>query len=367
MTTLSREYVLAINPGSTSTKLAIFKEGQKQEEVIRHPVTELQKFRQIRDQIDYRKKIIEDFLEKANFDGNKCAAVVGRGGLLQPVEGGTYSVNEAMLEDLREERYGAHASNLGAMIAAPLAQRWGCPAYIVDPVVVDELNPIARISGLAGIQRRSVGHVLNQRSVARKAIEQLGKTYSESRLIVAHMGGGISIGVHDHGRIIEMVNGIDGEGPYSPERPGSLPLADFAKKIVTEKLSKPEIRCLLAGDGGLKSYLGETDLRKLVEEMENGDERVRYYLDGMSYQLKQSIGSMAAVLDGNVDAIVLTGGIMYADYIREKLQKDLSWIAPVLAFPGEREMEALYEGAIRVLNGEEEAKTYQVNREGAIE
>lgn len=355
-----REMVLVINPGSTTTKVALFDNHQLYaERKLEHSSEELAKFDRIPEQKEFRKAAVLNFLHEEGAHKRDFIAVVGRGGLLKPIIGGTYLVNEDMIHDLTEESYGTHASNLGAILAREFAALFGVQAYIVDPVVVDELEPLARISGMNGIERRSVAHVLNQKAVAREVLRKLGKTYDKSSVIVAHMGGGISIGAHKNGKIIDVNNGLDGEGPYSPERTGTLPLIPFAEKIIDEGLCLDDVKKLVAGQGGLKSYLQEFDVRKLVEQVENGNEEAKYYLDGMCYQIKKQVGEMATVLNGVVDAIILTGGVAHSDYIAQQLKRDLNWIAPVILKPGEMEMQALYEGVMRVMNHEESALQYQ--------
>ncbi len=352
------EAILVINPGSTSTKTAIFADHKLiAEETLRHSVEEIGQFDGVISQTDFRYKIISSFVEKLEMT-DKLIAVVGRGGLLKPIPGGTYKVEEEMLHDLETEKYNTHACNLGGILANEFAKELNIPAFIVDPVVVDEMKPLARISGLKGIERRSVGHALNQKAVSRKATEELGKTYETSSVIVAHLGGGISIGAHQNGKMIDVVNGLDGEGPYTPERSGSLPLIEFADLIIRENLELGDVKKIIAGNAGLKSYLGETDLREIIKRMEQGEEDAKYYLDGMCYQVAKNIGELAVVLEGKVDAICLTGGATYSEYILGQISKYVEWIAPIKAYPGEMEMEALYEGAARVLAGEETALDY---------
>ncbi|MGM0125541.1 butyrate kinase [Enterococcus sp. AZ194] len=352
------EAILVINPGSTSTKVAIFADHQLiAEETIRHRVEEISQFKSIIDQTEFRYKIVLSFVEKQNLK-DKLVAVVGRGGLLKPISGGTYQINEEMLTDLREEKYNTHASNLGAILANEFAKSLGIPAYIVDPVVVDEMQPLARISGLKGIKRRSVSHALNQKAVARKITKDLGKTYETSTVIVAHLGGGISVGAHLRGKMVDVINGLDGEGAYTPERSGGLPLVDFSDRVIQEHLSLDEVKKLIAGNAGLKSYLGETDIRLIEKRMNGGEKDAAYYLKGMCYQVGKSIAELAAVLKGQVDAIILTGGIVYSEFVTNEISQYVRWIAPIKLFPGEMEMEALYEGAYRVLNGEEPVKEY---------
>ncbi|WP_027108885.1 butyrate kinase [Lacticigenium naphthae] len=353
------QLILAINPGSTSTKVSLFDQGMEvTTQTIRHTTEEISQFSRIHNQKDFRKQLILEFLVKQNITVADLLAVVGRGGLLKPIPGGTYLVGADMLADLKEEKFGSHASNLGARLAYEIAQVADLPAYIVDPVVVDELIPLARISGLKGIERRSVAHALNQKAVARKVLAQQNKAYEESTAIVVHMGGGTSIGAHLNGKMIDIVNGLDGEGPYTPERTGGLPLMDFSEKMVTEKWTLAQAKKIIAGKGGVYSYLQETDLRKVIEQMQAGDQEARYVLEGMCYQVAKGIGEMATVLKGNVDVIILTGGVSFAEFIVESIQDSVSWIAPVEVVPGEMEMEALAEGALRVIQGKETAKEY---------
>ena len=353
------EKVLIINPGSTSTKVALYEKNDRlAEETIRHTTEEISRFKGVIDQIDFRKTLVEEFLAKNGISISELNSVVGRGGLLKPIPGGTYIVDQSMLRDLREERYNTHASNLGALLAYEIAQANKVNAYIVDPVVVDELEPAARISGLAGIERRSVGHSLNQKAVAREVLNDMGKIYEESNVIVAHLGGGISIAAHKNGKMIEMVNGLDGEGPYSPERTGQLPLIDFASKIIDEKLDITDVKKIIAGNGGLKSYLDETDIRAIEKDIQSGNKEAEFYLKGMCYQIAKQIGEMAVVLRGKIDAIVITGGISYSKYVTSVIEDYVNWIAEVRIIPGEKEMEALNQGVLRVLNGNEQVKNY---------
>lgn len=348
-----KNIIVVINPGSTSTKLALFNETELIiEQDILHTYSDLQKFPNIPAQKDFRMQVVLQFLNQQKCSLTDVRAVVGRGGLLKPIPSGTYLVDEAMIEDLWQEKYQSHASNLGAIMAQELAQAANVQAYIVDPVVVDELQPLARLSGLEEIERRSITHALNQKAVARKVMAEKGKQYNSSNVIVAHLGGGISIVAHQKGRMIDVLNGLDGEGPYSPSRTGALPLYPFAKKIIAENLTLSEVQALLSGKGGLYSYVGETDIQ-IIETQEN-----RHVLEGMCYQISKAIGEMAVVLKGKVDAIIITGGIAHSQYVIEQVKERTTWIAPVEVVPGQMEMTALYEGVMRVLNGEEKVKRY---------
>lgn len=352
--------ILTINPGSTSTKVALFNRNETllAEKTIRHTKEELSVFKSVGEQKGYRLQLIYAFMEESGYQVREMEAVVGRGGLLKPMPGGTYLVDEEMLDDLRNERFNTHASNLGAVLADELGKRAGVPAYIVDPVVVDEMQELAKISGLKGIQRRSVSHVLNQKAVARDVLALENKDYADSQVIVAHMGGGISVGAHAKGKLVDVVNGLDGEGPYSPERTGALPLYPFAQKMIEDGLTIDQVKQLIAGSGGIQSYLGESDLRRVLERIDAGDVEAKLYLDGMCYQVGKAIGEMATVLKGQAEHVILTGGVAYSSYIVEQIKEAVEWIAPVSVVPGEKEMEALCAGVVRVLTGKEKAKSY---------
>lgn len=353
---------LVINPGSTSTKLALFaSEDARQEETIRHPQSELAAYENLLDQIDYRLALVESFLTRCLSEDEQLNGIVARGGLLQAIPGGTYAVNETMLADLMASRYGLHACNLGAILADKLASKYDVSAYIVDPVVVDELNPLARYSGVKEFDRRSVGHALNQKAMARQACLDLDKEYEDSQVIVAHMGGGISIGAHSRGQMIDMVNGLDGEGPFTPERSGALPLFELADYILTNDMSMDQVKSWLVGNSGLMSYLGENDLRIVEENIQAGDKNAAQVVEAMSYQVAKSMVSLAAVVKGQVDGLVLTGGLAYSQAFTEAIKERIDWLAPVCIYPGEQEMEALYQGFMRVVNGQEKAKTYLHN------
>lgn len=354
-----KKSILAINPGSTSTKLSLYENKQEvATQTIRHTAEELAQFEGIIDQKDFRKQVIIDFMKKEGYKAEQLEAVVGRGGLLKPIPGGTYLVEKDMLKDLTEEKYNTHASNLGAILAHEIAALAGVEAYIVDPVVVDEMIELARVSGLKGIERRSVVHALNQKAVARKVLAEKGKEYEQSNVIVAHLGGGSSIAAHEKGKMIDVVNGLDGEGPFTPERTGGLPLYDFARMILDEKLDLDDIKKRLAGNGGIKSYLNEIDLRRVIKRIDQGEEDAELYLEAMTYQVAKAIGEMATVLKGNVDFIILTGGAAYGDFVVNHISERVNWIAPVEVMAGEMEMDALHEGVVRVLERKEEARHY---------
>ncbi|GGE10569.1 putative butyrate kinase [Marinithermofilum abyssi] len=351
--------VLAINPGSTSTKIGVFDDEKPiLEETLRHDVDELAKYPALFDQYPFRKQLILDTLDKAGINLTRLKAVVGRGGLLRPIPGGTYVVNEAMLEDLRSCRYGEHASNLGAAIAQEIASSLNIPAFIVDPVVVDELDPIARISGVPEIERRSIFHALNQKAVGRRVASKLGKTYFDVNFVIAHMGGGITVGAHKKGRVVDVNNGLHGEGPFSPERAGTIPVGDLVALSYSGKFFFSEIMKKIVGRGGMMGYLGTTDAREVEERIKKGDEQAKLVYDAMAYQVAKEIGAYASVLEGEVDGIILTGGLAYGEMFTSQIKKRVSWIAPVHVVPGENELQALAEGALRVIRGEEEPLVY---------
>ncbi|KGG80104.1 butyrate kinase [Caloranaerobacter azorensis H53214] len=351
--------LLIINPGSTSTKIAIYdNEKPVLEETLRHSTEELSKYSKIYDQYEFRKNIILETLNEKGINLTKLSAVVGRGGLLKPIAGGTYKVNERMLEDLKVGVLGEHASNLGGILAHEIASQLNIPAFIVDPVVVDEMEEVARISGMPELERKSIFHALNQKAVARRAAKELGKAYNEVNLIVAHLGGGISVGAHKNGRVIDVNNALDGEGPFSPERTGGLPVGDLVKLCFSGKYTLAEMKKKIKGNGGLVAYLGTNDAREVIKMIENGDKKAELVYKAMAYQVAKEIGSLAAVLEGKVDGIILTGGIAYDKRFTKWIIDRVSFISKVFVYPGEDEMIALAEGGLRVLRGEEEAKVY---------
>ncbi len=351
--------ILVVNPGSTSTKVAVFDDDRELvAETLRHSKEELSKYDRIIDQYLFRKDIILGFLKKNGIELSSLKAVVGRGGLLKPIPGGTYLVNDAILSDLRNAKYGEHASNLGAILAYEIAREANCPAYIVDPVVVDELEDIARISGLKDFQRRSILHALNQRAVARRAAEDLGKRYEEVNLVVAHMGGGISVAAHKKGRIVDVNSALNCEGPFTPERAPTLPTLKLID-LLEDGFDFHTFSKRIVGNGGLVAYLGTNSVMDVEKRIESGDKFAELVLKAMAYQVSRWIGKMASVLGENIDAIVLTGGVAYSERVVGWIKERVSFIAPVVVYPGEDEMKALALGALRVLKGEEEAKIYE--------
>lgn len=351
--------VLVINPGSTSTKIGVFSgETLLMEHTIRHSAEEIARYPSIIDQYNLRKEGILTALETEGISISKLDAVCGRGGLLRPIEGGTYSVNKAMIKDLREGYSGQHASNLGGILAKEIATGLNIPAFIVDPVVVDELAPLARISGFSLIDRKSIFHALNQKAVARRYAKQVDRNYEDLRLIVTHMGGGITVGTHAEGKVIDVNNGLHGDGPFSPERAGSVPIGDLVELCFSGNYFRSEVMKSLVGEGGLVGYLGTNDAVLVEKRIAKGDEKAKFIYDAMAYQIAKEIGSAATVLQGRVDAIILTGGLAYGKEFIELISSKIDWISDVLVYPGEDELQALAEGAIRVLSGEEKAKNY---------
>lgn len=354
--------ILIINPGSTSSKVSVFdNEKELFADVLRHDDAELDKFGGISKQYEFRMEIILNALKNHNIEHESLNAVCGRGGLLYPVEGGTYSVNDLMLDHLHEEVQGEHASNLGGLIARAIGDRLGIPSFIVDPVVVDELCDYARLSGHPELKRRSIFHALNQKACARKAAEMLSKKYEDINLVVAHLGGGISVGAHYRGRVIDVNNALNGDGPYSPERSGGLPAQDLANLCFSGKYTPSDVKKMIKGNGGLKAYTGSADVIGIENKALAGDKDSELVYFGMAYQIAKEIGLCAVVLKGDVDAIVLSGGIAYANRLVDFVREHAGFIAPFIVIPGEAEMEALALGALRVMRGEEKAKVYKGN------
>ncbi len=357
--------ILTINPGSTSTKVALYEdEDLLFAETLYHSPKELAAFPHIADQYAFRRDAILGLLERRGIALKSLDAVVGRGGILRPIPSGTYRVNEKMLYELRHPKEREHASNLGALIADEIARRAGIPAFIVDPVCVDEFDEIARISGLPEIERRSLSHALNLKATARRAAKDLGKRYEEVNLVVAHMGGGISISPHRRGRMVDVNQALDGTGPFSPERAGGLPIGDVLRMAYSVPpyedmhLTYEEFFKKITKRSGLVAHLGTNDAREVERRIAAGDEHAKLIYEAMAYQIAKEIGAMATVLKGEVDAIVLTGGLAHSEMLVGWIKERVEWIAPVMVYPGEDEMLAMAQGALRVLRGEEEPKEY---------
>ncbi|MCD6550779.1 butyrate kinase [Thermotoga sp.] len=352
--------ILAINPGSTSTKVAIFEDDRMiKMQKIPHRANELKKFRRVVDQLDFREHFVRSFIEDSGYKARDFSAFVGRGGLVDPIPGGVYLVDDLMIETLRSAKNGEHASNLGALIAHNLASEAGAPAYIVDPVVVDEMEEIARISGHPDYQRKSIFHALNQKAVAREVARSFAKRYKEMNMVIAHMGGGISIAAHRKGRIVDVNNALDGDGPFTPERSGTLPLTQLIDLCFSGKYSFEEMKGQIAGNGGLVAYLGTNDATEVISRIKQRDAYAELVYRAMAYQISKWIGKMAAVLEGKVDVIVLTGGLAYdKEFLVPWIQERVSFIAPVVVLPGSNEEKTLALAALRVLKSEEKARNY---------
>lgn len=351
--------VLTINPGSTSTKLAVY-QGDKVlfEETVRHTMQEFANFNNVQEQFDFRWQVLRRVIDAFGYDVNNLDAVVGRGGLLRPVAGGTYMVTEKMLADLKTNKYGEHASNLGAMLAKKLADTLDIPSFIVDPVVVDEMQPIARFSGNELIARKSIFHALNHKAAGRKIAKKLGSDYEKMNFVIAHLGGGISVAAHRQGKAVDVNNALDGDGPFSPERSGSLPMNDFLEACFSGKWNKRELHDLIIGRGGMISYLGTNSILEVEAKVKAGDEKAIQAFDAMAYQVSKEIGACSTVLHGKIDAIILTGGLARSDLFTSKIIVQTNWIASVIIEPGEDELEALNSGVQRVLAGLEKEKLY---------
>ncbi|MFA6032920.1 MAG: butyrate kinase [Myxococcota bacterium] len=350
---------LAINPGNTSTKVGVFSgETPLKISSVSHDDKIIKGFPSVIAQKTYRIDLIRGMLSGAGIRLDELSCCVGRGGLLRPLQSGTYRVNGRMLSELAAASRGEHASNLGAVIAHDIASPLGIPAFIVDPVCVDEMNDVARLSGLSGIERDSLSHALNQKAVAKRHARAAGRSYSDMRLVVAHLGSGISICAHAGGRMIDVANPKE-EGPFSPDRAGGLPVLKLAKLCFSGEYTEYKaLEKRLFGGGGMLSYLGTSDLRKVMEMIDGGDPRAKMVFDAMVYQTAKYIGAFATVLDGHLDAILLTGGMAHEPRLVEAVKAKVGFIAPVAVYPGEDELQALCEGALRVLQGEETALEY---------
>lgn len=351
--------LLIINPGSTSTKIGVY-EGTTPlfVETIRHTADEINSYKRVADQFQFRKNLILELVKNKGFNIEELDAVVGRGGLMKPIKSGTYEINDEMIKDIISIKYGEHASNLGALIAKEIGDNLNIPSFIVDPVVVDELLPIARVSGSPEIDRVSIFHALNQKAVARRYAKSKDIAYEDLNLIVVHMGGGVSIGAHKKGMVIDVNNALNGEGPMSPERSGSLPVGDLVKLCFSGKYTQEEIGKKITGKGGVVAHLGINDMKEVNDRMNSGDEKAKVVFEAMAYQTGKEIGACATVLKGQVDAIILTGGIVYSKDMVKLISDMVSFIAPVVVYPGEDELLALAEGGLRVLNGEAEPSVY---------
>lgn len=354
--------ILVINPGSTSTKIAIFEDTKElMTKNIKHSVQDLAGFTRIFEQYDLRKETILNEIKNAGYDVKSFDAIVGRGGLLKPIRGGVYKVNDLMIEDLKIAKMGEHACNLGAPIAREIAITAGnnVKAYIVDPVVVDEMEGIARFSGIPEISRLSIFHALNQKAVARRYARERGKKYEDLNFIIAHLGGGVSVGAHKKGRVIDVNNALNGEGPFSPERSGGLPAGQLVKMCFSGKYTCDEVNKKLKGNGGLVAYLGTNSAYEVEKRVLAGEHEAEIVYKAMAYQVSKEIGALAAVLEGKVDAIILTGGVAYDKLFVSWVKEKVSFIADVTAYPGEDEMQALADGCFYGIKGEIAIRDYE--------
>ena len=350
--------ILVINPGSTSTKLAVYEDEQPiWTKSVHHPIEETASFQRVIEQYEYRKDFILKSLAEdgipVEFD-----AVIARGGLLKPTPGGVYAVNERMKHDLVHAHM-EHASNLGALIADEISRTCECPSYIADPVVVDERMPEAKLTGVPGVERISIFHALNSKAVSRKYATSIGKRYEDLNLIVVHLGGGISVGAHRKGQVVDVNNALDGDGPFSPERAGTVPAGQLAELCFSGKYELRQVKKMLNGKGGLTAHLGETDMRVIAAKAEAGEEPYKGVLDAMLYGVGKEVGSRFVALRGQVDAIILTGGIAYSAYCVGVLKSWIDYLAPVVLMPGEDEMGSLAYNALGALRGDLELQVYQ--------
>jgi butyrate kinase len=353
-------WILAINPGSTSTKFAVYHGSEcKLKKTLRHSIDDLSLYVNVIDQFEFRKGLIIDALMEEGFDVDQIKYVIGRGGLTYPLKSGIYLVNNRMLEDTRAGIYGQHASNLGPLIADYIAlQIPGARAFVADPVVTDELDDIARYSGHPLFERRSIFHALNQKAIARAHAKKIGQKYEDLNLVIAHLGGGISVGAHRKGKVADVNNALDGEGPFSPERSGTLPVGQLIDLCFSHKYEKDEIRRMVIGEGGYVAYLGTNDAKEVEKRAAAGDESARKIQEALGYQVSKAIGEMAVVLNGCVDAILLTGGLAFNETLTRYITAKVEFISKVFVYPGEDELEALAMNALRVAVGEVEPLNY---------
>ncbi|MDD4993508.1 MAG: butyrate kinase [Paludibacter sp.] len=351
--------ILSVNPGSTSTKFAVYEDERLVSlHTIRHTSDELNVYKTLSEQSEFRKNVILDRLNEEGFVLSELSAIVGRGGMVRSLESGVYTVNERLIHDLKYATQGEHASNLGGIIAHEIAHEIpNCQAFIADPVVVDEMQEVARISGLPLIPRRSMFHALNHKAVGRKYAKLHSTSYEKLNLVVAHLGGGISVAAHRQGKVVDVNQGLDGYGPFSPERAGTLDAGILVKLCFSGRYTLEEVKKMLVGNGGLMVHLGTNEIPAIVQMVENGDEQAKIVLEAMAYQVAKEIGAMFAVLKGDVDAIILTGGIAHSQFVVNYIEKMVSFMGKVVIYPGEDEMEALAMSGLRVLRGEK-AKEY---------
>jgi butyrate kinase len=356
----TKRLLLIINPGSTSTKFALYEESTSLFELtLAHSIEEIAGYEKITDQFQFRRDLIVWELAYRKTDLSRIAAVVGRGGLIKPIESGIYEVNDKMIADLRDGLLGQHASNLGGLIAHEISLTLpNAKAYIVDPVVVDELQPVARLTGHPEIERISIFHALNQKAVARIYASSVNKKYEDLNLVVAHLGGGISVGVHKKGRVVDVNNALNGDGPFSPERSGSLPAGQLADLCFSGRFTHAEIKTMITGKGGMVAYLGTNSFKDVCKMSENGDQKASLVIEAAAYQIGKEIGAMAAVLNGKVDAVILTGGLAYQEAFISRIKSMISFLGIVAVYPGEDEIKSLAYNGLLALDGKIAIKTY---------
>lgn len=357
------ELILAINPGSTSTKISVFRDDcEIAEKVIRHDPEVLVQYDRITDQKEMRLNSVVDFLEEVGIESSSLSAIVGRGGILKPIESGTYLIDDSMLADLYQDKAASHASVFGGLLAYEIGKACDVPAFVVDPVVVDEMIPQTKLTGFPGIERDSIFHALNTKAIARRCASELGRTYEDSNFVMAHMGGGISVSAHKQGKVIDVNNAVNGEGPFTPERCGGVPLKHVIELCFSGTMDKTSILAMLNRNGGVSAYLGTSDMREVETMIQKGNEEALLVVQSMAYQISKEIGAMAAALSGEVDAIILTGGLAYSERIVDLIAEHVHRLGEIKVYPGEDEMSALALGALRVLRKEQQAKTYEVRK-----
>lgn len=350
--------ILAINTGSTSTKIAVYHDDKAYMELtLTHSAEDVARFATTEEQLLWRKELILDALREHNIDLATLSTIIGRGGLLRPVESGIYEVSESMCDELRHCTP-QHASNFSAIIALSIAQSLGIKAYIADPIVVDERDEVAKLTGIKEIRRRSIFHALNQKATARLYASDIDCRYEDLNLIVVHMGGGVSVAAHRKGRVVDCNNALDGEGPVAPERAGSVPAGELVDLCFSGKYTHNQVRALLSGKGGLVSLTGKNSVKELVEDALAGNGEAKQAIDLMVYGIIKNIGQMAAVLRGDIDAIILTGGIAHSKYITDAISESCRFLAPIAIYAGENELQSLAMNALRLLNGQTESKPY---------
>jgi butyrate kinase len=353
------KFLLVINPGSTSTKMALFNGDRKMsEEAVRHDSAELARFDNVADQFEHRMRAINAWIESLRLEHDQIAAVVGRGAPLRPVEGGAYAISDRLIEELRTRKYSNHASNLGAIIAHHLGQRFGAPSLISDPITIDNFTEVARISGVPEIERKCRVHALNIKEVCRREAAKLGKTLEEINFVAVHMGGGVSVAALRGGKVIDVNDALLGMGPFSPDRAGALPIGGLVKLCFSGTYSESEMIDKLSKQSGLVAYLGVADLRDVEKMIDSGDKKALLYFNAMAYQIAKEIGSAAVALEGKFAAIVLTGGMAHSRRLVNEIETYIAFLGKVIVVPGEFEMEALAAAGMRVLTGEEQLKTY---------